>query len=63
MDGGKRKRVKILIKGILTRIGKERGKIKKGNVEKEERKKNIREEWRKEKIVQVLARIDFKWKY
>lgn len=36
------KGVKILIKGILTKIGKERGKIEKGNVEKEERKKNIR---------------------
>lgn len=36
------KGVKILIKEILTRIGKERGKIEKGNMEKEERKKNIR---------------------
>lgn len=43
MDGGKGERSKNFDKGDFNaRTGKERGKIEEGNVEKEERKKNIR---------------------
>lgn len=61
--GGKEKRSKNFDKGDFNEDRKGEGKDRKGKCGKRGKKEEYKGEWRKEKIVLVLARIYFKWKY